>query len=89
VLAWSVAMRRLFRVTRGICDSLRLGAGYAAKLGTAMQSAGPGSAFAAEVIELWPASSALARHGRGASEDMYNAGPFDRVRGSAASSIAQ
>jgi hypothetical protein len=49
----------------------------------------PAAWFAAEVIELRLASSALARHGRGASEDMYNAGPFDRVRGSAASSIAQ
>jgi hypothetical protein len=66
-----------------------LALGYAAKLGTAVQSAVPGARLLLKVIELWPASSALARHGRGASEDMYNAGPFDRGRGSAASSIAQ
>jgi len=47
-------MRGLFRVTGGICDAFRLGAGFGAKLGTPVQSAGPGSAFAAEVIELWP-----------------------------------
>jgi hypothetical protein len=49
----------------------------------------PAARLLLKVIELWPASSALARHGRGASEDMYNAGPFDRGRGSAANSIAQ
>jgi hypothetical protein len=52
----------------------------------------PAARLLLKVIDLWPAfwpEEALARHGRGASEDMYSVRPFDRARGSAASSIAQ